>query len=178
MLIALEWSDFDFSAGTVSITKSSSAVNGTILTKSPKTAASYRVISVPATAMALVKQYRKEQIEYRLRLGSAWEGENHVFIQWNGKQMYPSTPYGMFKKVIRWYNASVPDPASQLPDIPLHGLRHTSATLLISQHIDVRTVSGRLGHAQTSTTTDIYSHFLKQADMTAADTLDRLFQVK
>ena len=89
--------------------------------------------------------------------------------------MYPSTPYGMFKKVIRWYNASVPDQASHLPDIPLHGVRHTSATLLISQHIDVRTVSGRLGHAQTSTTTDIYSHFLKQADLTAADTLDHLF---
>ena len=175
-LIALEWSDFDFNAGTVSITKSSSAVNGTIITKSPKTAASYRVISVPTSAMALVKQYRKEQIEYRLQLGSAWEGENHVFIQWNGRQMYPSTPYGMFKKVIRWYNASVPDPADRLPDIPLHGLRHTSATLLISQHVDVRTVSGRLGHAQTSTTTDIYSHFLKQADMAAADTLEHLFQ--
>lgn len=172
-LIALEWSDFDFSASTVSISKSSSAVGGQIITKPPKTAAGNRVISVPSSVMAMVKQYRKEWIEYRLSLGSLWEGTNHVFIQWNGSQIYPSTPYNVFKKVLRWYNAAHPD--TPLPDIPLHGLRHTSATLLISQHVDVRTVSGRLGHAQTSTTTDIYSHFLKKADTAAADTLETLF---
>lgn len=175
-LIALEWSDLDFAASTVSVTKSSSAVDGQIITKAPKTAAGVRVISVPASVMAMVKQYRKEWIEYRLSLGSAWEGANHVFIQWNGRQMYPSTPYNMFKKILRWYNAD--HPTDPLPDIPLHGLRHTSATLLISQHVDVRTVSGRLGHAQTSTTTDIYSHFLKKADTAAADTLEDLFSAK
>ena len=121
-LIALEWSDLDFAASSVSVTKSSSAVDGQIITKAPKTAAGIRVISVPASVMAMVKQYRKEWIEYRLSLGSAWEGTNHVFIQWNGRQMYPSTPYNMFKKILRWYNAD--HPADPLPDIPLHGLRH------------------------------------------------------
>ena len=66
----------------------------------------------------------------------------------------------------------------KLPDIPLHGLRHTSATLLISKNVDIRTVAGRLGHAQTSTTTDIYSHFLKRADTAASDTLEELFKSK
>lgn len=60
------------------------------------------------------------------------------------------------------------------PDIPLHGLRHTSATLLISQNVDVKTVSNRLGHAQTSTTMDIYSHALKKMDEQAAAVLDDL----
>ena len=66
----------------------------------------------------------------------------------------------------------------KLPEIPLHGLRHTSATLLISQNVDVRTVSGRLGHAQTSTTMDIYSHALKKMDEKAADVLDSLLVKK
>ncbi len=174
-LIALEWSDFDFKKNTVSITKSTSQINGKVVTKPPKTESSNRIISVPASIMTLVKDYRKEQVEYRLTLGDAWEGSNYVFIQWNGRQMYPSTPYGMFKKIIRWYNATVSDESDMLPDIPLHGLRHTSATLLISQNVDIRTVSGRLGHAQTSTTTDIYSHFLKRADEAASDTLENLF---
>ena len=174
-LIALEWSDFDCNKCTVSITKSTSILNGKPLTKAPKTESSNRLISVPPSVMQLVREYRKEQLEYRLSLGDAWEGENHVFIQWNGRQMYPSTPYGMFKKIIRWYNTSVSKDEDKLPDIPLHGLRHTSATLLISQSVDVRTVSGRLGHAQTSTTTDIYSHFLKRADEVASDALESLF---
>lgn len=174
-LIALEWSDFDFNKNTVSITKSTSLLNGKPLTKAPKTESSNRIISVPASVMAQVKGYRKEQLECRLSLGDAWEGKNHVFTQWNGLQMYPSTPYGMFKKIIRWYNNSVSNEEDKLPDIPLHGLRHTSATLLISQSVDVRTVSGRLGHAQTSTTTDIYSHFLKRADEAASDALESLF---
>ena len=55
-----------------------------------------------------------------------------------------------------------------------HGLRHTSATLLISQNIDVKTVSNRLGHSQASTTIDIYTHALKQLDKKAAETLDNL----
>ena len=64
--------------------------------------------------------------------------------------------------------------AELLPDIPLHGLRHTSATLLISQNVDIRTVSGRLGHAQTSTTMNIYSHQLQSMDEKAAGTLETL----
>lgn len=177
-LIALEWSDFDFNKNTVSITKSTSQINGKVITKPPKTESSNRIISVPVSVLSLVKDYRKEYLEYRLSLGDAWEGNNHVFIQWNGRQMYPSTPYGMFKNVIRWYNSTMDDKSFELPDIPLHGLRHTSATLLISQNVDVRTVSGRLGHSQASTTTDIYSHFLKRADEAASDTLETLFQSK
>lgn len=174
-LIALEWSDFDFINNTVSISKSTVLVNGKPITKTPKTESSIRVISVPASVISILKGYRKEQLELRLKLGDAWEGKNYVFIQWNGKQMYPDTPYSTFKDIIRWYNSSVKEESQKLPDIPLHGLRHTSATLLISQNIDVRTVSGRLGHSQTSTTTDIYSHFLKRADEAASNTLESLF---
>lgn len=128
--------------------------------------------------MEMVKTYRKEYLQLKLRLGDAWEGDNFVFIQWNGLQMHPSTPYGEFKKIIRWYNDSVKKEEEKLPDIPLHGLRHTSATLLISQNVDVRTVGGRLGHAQTSTTMNIYSHFLKRADEAASDALENLLSVK
>ncbi|CVI65682.1 site-specific tyrosine recombinase XerC [Clostridiales bacterium CHKCI001] len=85
-----------------------------------------------------------------------------------------NTPYHTFKKIIKNYNKTVTE-SKKLPDIPLHGLRHTSATLLISQNIDVRTISSRLGHAQTSTTMNIYAHSLKKMDEVAADTLENLF---
>lgn len=88
--------------------------------------------------------------------------------------MHPDTPYKTFKRIIKRYNSTVENESDKLPDIPLHGLRHTSATLLISQNVDVKTVSNRLGHAQTSTTMDIYSHALQKMDEQAAATLDNL----
>lgn len=88
--------------------------------------------------------------------------------------MLPIPVMNMLKK----YNAIVKNKADKLPLIPLHGLRHTSATLLISENIDNRTVSARLGHAQTSTTMNIYAHSLKKLDEKTADTLDNLFKKK
>lgn len=177
-LVALTWADVDPEKGLLNIDKSTGLVSGKPYTKAPKNKSSVRVISVPGSVLELIKTYRKEQLKYRLTLGSAWEGDNFIFTQWNGCQMYPSTPYSVFKGIIHRYNDRTEDSSQKLPDIPLHGLRHTSATLLISQNIDVRTVSGRLGHAQTSTTMNIYSHALKKMDEKAADTLDSLFQPK
>lgn len=177
-ILALEWSDLNFVQHSVSITKSTTIVEGKPLTKGPKTRSSVRVVSVPAFIIELSKEWKREQLRYRMAIGSQWVGENHIFIQWNGKQMHPDTPYKTFKKIIKRYNETVKNEADKLPDIPLHGLRHTSATLLISQNVDVRTVSGRLGHAQTSTTMDIYSHALKEMDEKAADALDQLLNRK
>ena len=177
-IIALEWSDLDYSSNTVSITKSTGIVDGKPLTKAPKTNSSVRTISVPVSVMTVAREWKREQLQYRLAIGSQWIGENHIFIQWNGKQMHPDTPYNAFKRIIRRYNKTVENETDKLPDIPLHGLRHTSATLLISQNVDIRTVSGRLGHAQTSTTMDIYSHALKEMDEKAANALDALLSKK
>lgn len=59
--------------------------------------------------------------------------------------------------------------AAALPRIPLHGLRHTYATLALSSGVNPRIVSGRLGHSTVALTLDIYSHVLPQADQEAAD---------
>lgn len=173
--VALLWSDIDMNTQTVSITKSTAIVEGKPYTKAPKNHSSERVISVPSHIIKLLKRYRLEYDTYHMSVGTRWiehpDRKEYLFIQWNGAQMYPSTPYNVFKDVLHRYNA---EHEEQLPNIPLHGLRHTSATLLISQNVDVRTVSNRLGHAQTSTTMNIYSHSLQKKDTAASDTLEAL----
>ena len=65
--------------------------------------------------------------------------------------------------------------AHNLPAVHFHSLRHTNASLLIAAHVPVTTVSGRLGHAKTSTTTNIYAGFIRSADAAAAEDLTGVF---
>lgn len=145
-----------------------------MITKSPKNKSSIREITIPGPIIDLIKKYHTEQLEYKLSIGDQWKGDNYVFIQWNGTQMHLATPYGTFKDINRKYNSTIKDDSKKIPDIPMHGLRHTSATLLISENVDIRTVSARLGHAQTSTTMNIYAHSLKKSDEKASDALGNI----
>ncbi len=173
-LIALTWDDIDLNNKTININKSTGYVNKQMITKSPKNRSSIRKITIPGPIIDLIKKYRTEQLEYKLSIGDQWKGDNYVFIQWNGTQMHLASPYGTFKDITKKYNSTIKDDANKIPDIPMHGLRHTSATLLISENVDVRTVSARLGHAQTSTTMNIYAHSLKKSDEKASDALSNI----
>lgn len=175
-LIALTWQDIDFKSYTINIDKSSARTKNGVVTKSPKTYSSIRTVVLPKELINELKLYKTEQQRYRLSIGTYWEGDNYLFIQDNGKQMDLSTPNKVFKKVINRYNANVED-KNKLPEITLHGLRHTSATLLISENIDVKTVSKRLGHSECSTTMDIYAHALQKKDEVAAITLENILNI-
>lgn len=174
-LIALTWDDIDFQNHTMTINKASARTKDGIITKTPKTFSSNRTVTLPVNTMNIMQKYKTEQQKYHLSLGTYWKGSNYLFIQDDGKQMDISTPNKVFKKVIRIYNETHED---KLPEITLHGLRHTSATLLIAQNIDVKTVSNRLGHSETSTTMDIYAHALQKQDALAAESLGELFTAK
>lgn len=86
-----------------------------------------------------------------------------------------STPYQALHDIISRYNANKKE-SDRLPLIPFHGLRHTAASLLIAGHVDVKTVSARLGHAQTSTTLNIYTHALQESDRKAAGVLEKMLK--
>ena len=172
-LLALEWSDIDFDNDTVSITKAVSVVGGEQITKEPKTKTSRRTVSIPHFLTQRIKSLKHERLKYRLSIGDYWQGADWLFIQENGKQMSYSTPYSAFQDTIARYNADK-KADKQLPAIPFHGLRHTSATLLIASKQDVRTVSSRLGHAQASTTMNIYAHALQETDRKAVNALENM----
>lgn len=175
-LTALTWNDIDFDKNSVNITKSTARTKDGMINKTPKNFSSNRTVNMPADVMQLLKRHKVEQSKYRLAVGSYWKGSDFIFTQDDGKQMDISTPNGLMRKIIRRYNASVSNEADKLPLINVHGLRHTSATLLIAQNIDVKTVSNRLGHSETSTTMDIYAHALEKQDAIAAESLSNMFQ--
>ena len=174
-LLALKWPDIDFENNTVHVTKSVSVLKGRVIIKEPKTRTSHRTITIPQSLTVKLQKLRISQSEYRLSVGEYWQNEDWIFTQDNGKMMNYSTPYHALQNTIKWYNQSHPENEA-LPLIPFYGLRHTSATLLIAGKQDVKTVSSRLGHAQTSTTMNIYAHALQEGDQRAADTLETILK--
>lgn len=197
-LMGLEWSDIDFEKCTLEVNRASQYVPGLgTFVKNPKNESSSRKISIPGSIVDLLKQYKVWQNERRLRIGSKWvyklevDGKevdnNRIFTQWNGAPMFPTTPTKLFSQFIIRYNAKIQNDESLqeeekrkylLPKVNFHGLRHTNATLLIAQGVNIKTISSRLGHSTVSTTTDIYSHSLRSADIDAAARLENALMKK
>lgn len=164
---ALEWSDIDFDSGFLQINKSNQYIpDKGSFDKKPKTATSNRTISIPKTVLLLLKEHKKQQIEERLKCGELWEDSNKILTQWNGKAMFHDTPSKWFNKLLK---------KNDLPRLKFHELRHTHATLMISQGVDIATVSKRLGHSKISVTADIYTHAIDRFDREVSDKLENLF---
>ena len=132
---------------------------------------------MPLFVMDIAKELQKEQEEYIEKVGTYWKGkkgsESFIFVQEDGLQMRVETPYTEFKRIIHAYNKTVTDPNDMLPDIPLHGLRHTSASLAKMGGADTYALSKRLGHADISTTLNIYVDMFKEADRQGSDAIVR-----
>lgn len=176
--LALTWDDIDFEKNEISINKSGCYHDKVLTIKEPKTRGSVRVVSMPETVMKLLQIHKAEQAKVAETLEGYWVDEGFVFTQDNGKMMHQATPYGAFKNAIKRYNAAQTDESMKLPDIPLHGLRHTSATIMLSNNANLSAVAARLGHSQTSTTLNVYAHAVKSADYENSNILDSALKIK
>lgn len=119
-----------------------------------------RFIKLPIETMALLRDYRQWYIELRFKNGDRWQNTGYMFIKDNGEPMNPDS-------ITQWLEGF--SEKYDLPPVYPHKFRHTMASLLYFNGMDSITISKRLGHAKVSTTTDIYSHIIKQADEQAAD---------
>ena len=135
----------------------------------PKTATSNRYVSVPAETMQLLKQYKAWQSAERLRLGEYYQNQDFVFAQDNGQPVHPDSVTDWLSKFSKRHS---------LPHINPHAFRHTMASMLYFNGVDSVSISKRLGHAQVSTTANIYAHVMAEADQRNADILAGVFLKK
>lgn len=167
-LCGLEWSNIDFKEATITIERSVTTVAGIgVVDKEPKTESSKRMIAISDKLLSVLTEYKAWYDQYRFDMGDRWKETDRLFIAECGAQIYPGTVYTWVHKVCD---------AAGLPHRTVHSLRHTNITMQIAAGVPLVTVAGRAGHARTSTTTDIYSHFLKSSDKTAAEKLEQLFE--
>ena len=165
-LMGLEWQDVDFKNGIISTNSSSQYLADMgVFTKVPKTESSIREIAIPEFIISLLEEYKLWYEEQKSVYGELWTNSDRLFVQADGKPMHPSTISKWFVKYVGQIG---------LPVINFHGLRHTNASLLVAQNIDIAVISARLGHAQISTTLDFYVHPLLSHNRKAGYALENL----
>jgi integrase len=146
-IFGLTWNDVDFENNTLTINKTRQYVKDLGIIVGPtKNRSSIRTIAISQSLIDLLKLF-KENNEYKFIL----EGIN------------------MNTSVGKWFRSFQVD--NKLPIIRFHDLRHTHAVLLLLKGVDIKTISKRLGHANTGTTSNTYLHFLKELDLKASELL-------
>ena len=122
---------------------------------------------ISKTILEQVKRLEKQRKEERFSKGkeNLWRKGKHNFILADefGKPLNPTAMRNWWIRFLKRH---------KLKYITIHALRHTSATLLINEGIHAKIISQRLGHANITTTMNIYGHALDEADKIATEKLD------
>ena len=162
-LLGLEWKDIDWEHNVISVRRTSNyTADKGIYTDTTKTKKSQRSLKFPPMVMDLLKEYKSEQDEEKVKLGSKWIDYDRLFVKYDGRPMNNNTPYFWFTEFCKENNFRFCD---------IHSMRHFYASALINEGVDAAAVSGALGHSVISTTTSIYCHAFQQAQARAGDAI-------
>ena len=149
-LLGLKWCDINFNTRLLEVKRQIQRVNGVIQETQPKTSNAYRKILLPSETLEILKQYREQQTIQ----------SDYVFPSPTGGIMEPDCARKMLKRVLQ---------RAGLDELRFHDLRHTFATLALQNGVDVKTLSGILGHYSAGFTLDTYAHVTAQMQEDAAN---------
>ena len=121
-----------------------------------------------------MKEYSEEQEARKKAYGDQWVDSPYFFTQDNGDRMHPDSVTGFYKEFSKKH--------VDLPHISPHMLRHSFASFLISENVDIAVVSNAMGHYNPNVTLGIYAHMLNKAKASAEekinDKMNSLFSKK
>ena len=150
-LLGLKWEDIDLERGDLRVRRQVSRINGEVVEAPLKTKNAYRTLPLAEDTVSVLQEQRR-------KVGnSPW-----VFPSPSGGPISPDSVLHMLHRVLK---------RAGLPKVRFHDLRHTFATLVLQNGVDVKTVSGMLGHFSAGFTLDTYVHITSAAQRQAAQTM-------
>ncbi len=158
-ILALKWSDIDFGKSALMVKRSLQETKTGIAFKDTKTARSRRTVSLSQLELDALMLEKKKQDELKEILGAVYQNNELVCAQDDGRPIIPRCLTAAFEHLLV---------KAGLPKIRFHDLRHTHATILLSQNVHPKVVSERLGHSTVGITLDTYSHVLPNMQEEAA----------
>ncbi|WP_028510216.1 tyrosine-type recombinase/integrase [Ruminococcus sp. NK3A76] len=169
-LLGLEWKDFDWNKGIMTVSRNSlwTKEKG-MYTDTPKTESSIRSLKLQPELIDILMRYKDWQNSYIIDLGDKWQVTDRLFTTWNGSPMHVTSPADYLKEFCRRNNIRYCSP---------HSWRHLNATLMIESGIDVKTVQACLGHSEPTTTMTCYLHSFQSAQAAAMDAVANAIKIK
>jgi len=161
--LGLRWQDVAWEGGTLTIQRTLQRIDRQYRFLEPKTARSRRTIALPMPVAASLRRHHARQLEERLNMPQAWEGEawgGLVFADELGRPLSGFHVSRRFKKLLA---------LAGLPAMRYHDLRHGAASLMAAQGVPARVAMEILGHAQISTTMNVYAHVAPELQKEAAE---------
>jgi len=161
--LGLRWADVDLDGGTLTVQRTLQRVDREWCFMEPKTARSRRTLALPGPVTVALREHRTRQLQERLRLGAAWQGDGWGDLVFTDEAGGPVSGF----HVSRRFRALLS--VAGLPAMRYHDLRHGAASLMAAQGVPARVAMEILGHAQISTTMNVYVHVAPELGRDAAD---------
>lgn len=159
-IMGLKWESIDMDTGVIMVenallyTKSKGTYNG------PTKTGRVRALKLAPQCMDLINKWKEAQLELKEKCGDRWEENGYVFTRDDGRTMNPESITAWLRKFSEEQN---------LPHINPHAFRHTAASTMIANGVDIVTAANELGHANATTTANIYAHQIALAKAKAAE---------
>jgi integrase len=165
--LGLRWEDVDLAGGRMMVKRALQRQRGKgLVFVEPKTGRSRRTIHLAQRAVSALGRQKRLQAEERLISGPEWQEHGLVFATDVGRPVEGGQVNWRFHKALK---------SAGLPDMRVHDLRHTAATILLTLGVHPKIVQEMLGHSTVTLTLDTYSHVAPALHAEAASQLDRLF---
>lgn len=166
-MLGLEWKDIDWENNLISVRRTSNYVPKIgIYTDTTKTRYSQRTIKLADEIMDMLREWQDEQAQQALAMGDKWVETDRIFTRPDGRPLDTNGPYSWLKKLCE---------ENELPFYGIHTFRHFTASSMIAGGMDVATVSGALGHANVSTTLNVYTHQFQTAQARVYGVMNNVF---
>ena len=155
-LLGLKWTDIDWKNGIIKVRRQIARVDGQIVEAPLKTKNSYRAVTISQQAIEVLREQKRKT------------NDQYVFPSPNVGPISPDSVNNMLKRVLE---------RAGIPKVRFHDLRHTFATIALQNGVDIKTVSGMLGHFSAGFTLDTYAHVTTSAQKEAANTMGGVLRV-
>lgn len=162
-ILALRWSDIDWGAGVAWIRRAVEQTRAGAAIKDPKSAKSRRSVALPPIAVEALRGHQQEQSRRKEALGSDYRDNDLICARDDGTVWNPAAFTSAYRHLLRRRNLKGPN---------FHALRHSHASQLLKAGVDLKSVSARLGHANSGFTLETYGHLLPGQGQEAARRID------
>ena len=162
--LGLRWQAVDFEANTITVNHTVVGGSHIVAKDSTKSYCSRRTYELLPDVKELLLKLQEQQKDYRKRLGSGYHINDYIFKNPNGMPYRPDSLTRSFKRALARHG---------LPQMRYHDLRHSTASILVDKGWDINDIKEWLGHADISTTANIYAHISHRKKVSLAQDLDK-----